>query len=219
MDSDTVRGRDGHGALLRRFQKENIPFLVGTQMITKGHDFPGVTLVGIIDADGQINQPEYYAGEKAYQVIAQVAGRAGRGEDPGTVYVQTYSIDDPSVQAAAHGDYIEFYEKELAFRRTMLYPPFCSLCTIRVSGPDDRAVYDHLSQLAAAMRSGIPAENGGEILILGPSREPVPKIGDRYRWRLTVKAPDRKQIIALFLRQYAKIKPGGNMRLATIFEN
>jgi primosomal protein N' (replication factor Y) len=224
MDSDTVKGRDGHGALLKRFQKEKIPFLVGTQMITKGHDFPGVTLVGIIDADGQINQPEYDAGEKAYQVIAQVAGRAGRGEDPGKVLIQAYNIDDPSIHAAVDGDYKEFYDKELSFRRTMLYPPFCSLCNIRVNSKDDRGVFDYLSALAAAMRSDVascddPDRPEGEICVLGPSREAIPKIGDRYRWRLTVKAPDRSQIIALFLRQYAKIKPGTGMRLATVFEN
>ena len=239
MDSDTVRGRDGHGALLRRFQKEKIPFLVGTQMITKGHDFPGVTLVGIIDADGQINQPEYDAGEKAYQVIAQVSGRAGRGSSPGTVLIQTYSVDDASIHAAVSGDYCEFYRKELAFRRAMVYPPFCSLCSIRVSGKDDRTVYDYLCTLAASMRGtgDRDAFRGtgdrdrfhrdrfqgdrfqGPVLILGPSREAVPKIGDRYRWKLTVKAADRQQIIELFLSRYDKIKPGRDMRLATVFEN
>ena len=215
MDSDTVRGRDGHGAILKKFQKEKVPFLVGTQMITKGHDFPGVTLVGIIDADGQINQPEYYAGEKAYQIIAQVAGRAGRGKDPGRVIIQTYSVDDMSIRAAVSGNYRDFYEKELAFRRTMLYPPFCSLCSIRVSGTDDRGTYEYLSALASSMRS--EADNG--TFVLGPSRESIPKIGDRYRWQLTIKARSRDQIIALFLRQYDKIKLPPGVRLATVFEN
>ncbi len=215
MDSDTVKGRDGHGAILKKFQKEKVPFLVGTQMITKGHDFPGVTLVGIIDADGQINQPEYYAGEKAYQIIAQVAGRAGRGSERGQVIIQTYSVDDMSIRAAVNGNYKEFYEKELSFRRTMLYPPFCSLCSIRVSGTDDRGTYDYLSALASAMR----AEAGDDTFILGPSRESIPKIGDRYRWQLTIKSRGRDQIIALFLRQYDKIKVPPGARLATVFEN
>ena len=222
MDSDTVRGKSGHGALLKKFQKEKIPFLIGTQMITKGHDFPGVRLVGVIDADSQINRPEYDAGEKAFQIISQVAGRAGRASGGGTVIVQTYNIDDASLNAAAAGDYGMFYEKEISFRRTMIYPPFCSLCSIRVSGKDDRAVYDYLAALGGAMRSDMQRtapEPDGFITVLGPSREAVPRVADRYRWQLTVKADSRKKIIDLFLKNYDKIKPGAGMRLATVFEN
>ena len=221
MDSDTVHGRDGHGAVLRKFQKEKVPFLIGTQMITKGHDFPGVTLVGIIDADGQINQPEYNAGERAYQILTQVAGRAGRGERPGTVVIQTYNVDDSSVRAVLDGDYGSFYAREIAFRRAMMYPPFCSLCRIRVSGTDDRDVYDRLSAFAEAMRKdGANASpDGPSVRVLGPSREPVAKVGGRYRWQLTLKAADREQIIGLFFRQYAKMVTARDIRLALVFEN
>ena len=216
MDSDTVKGRDGHAAILKKFQKEHIPFLVGTQMITKGHDFPGVTLVGILDADGQLNQPEYYADEKAFQIITQVAGRAGRGDRPGKVIIQTYNVDSASLKAAVNGDYEAFCRGELAFRRAMLYPPFCTLMSVRVSGEDDRGVYDYLAALAAALRTDIPEGSGMQIL--GPSREPVPKINGRYRWRLTVKAQHRAQIIQHFFDKYGKIKQAAGIRLALIFE-
>ncbi|MBO5077852.1 MAG: primosomal protein N' [Clostridia bacterium] len=219
MDSDTVKVKGGHGALLRRFQKERIPFLVGTQMITKGHDFPGVTLVGIVDADGQINRPEYDAGERAYQIITQVAGRAGRGAQAGKVVVQTYSVDNAVLQAAAEGNYGEFYRRELEFRRAMYYPPFCSLGIIRVSSENDRGAYDCLEQLAAAIRGDIPADKRSAVCVLGPSREPVPKVNGRYRWQLTVKAPEHAEIIQLFFKHYGTIKRAGDIRLALNFDN
>ncbi len=217
MDSDTVRGRDGHGAILKKFRKDNVPFLVGTQMITKGHDFPDVGLVCVVDADGQINRPEYDAGEKAFQIISQVAGRAGRSSAGGLVAVQTYNVDDGSLKAASEGDYEAFYEKEIRFRKAMIYPPFCSLGSIRVSGVDDKAVYTYLNGLAAAMREDAGGDPG--TAVLGPSREPVPRIAGRYRWQLTVKAEKRDKIIDLFLKNYDKMKPGAGMRLATVFEN
>lgn len=219
MDSDTVKVKGGHGALLRRFQTEHIPFLVGTQMITKGHDFPGVTLVGIVDADGQINRPEYDAGERAYQIITQVSGRAGRGAQAGKVVVQTYSVDNGVLKAATSGSYADFYRNELEFRRAMYYPPFCALGIIRVSSENDRGAYDYLNALAASMRGSVPETQRGTVCVLGPSREPVPKVNGRFRWQLTVKAPARPEIIQLFFTHYGKIKRAGDLRLALIFDN
>ena len=110
------------------------------------------TLVGIVDADGQINRPEYDAGERAYQIITQVSGRAGRGAQAGKVVVQTYSVDNGVLKAATSGSYADFYRNELEFRRTMYYPPFCALGIIRVSSENDRGAYDYLNALAASIR-------------------------------------------------------------------
>ena len=150
--------------------------------------------------------------------MTQVSGRAGRGEEPGTVIIQTVNPEDYSLKAAADGDYGEFYAKEIEFRRAMNYPPFCSVCRLRAAGRDDRKIYDFLDGLRTVMLK-YASDNGLAAEVIGPAREPVPKINESYRWQLIIKADRRPTAVSLLSGIYGKIKPAAGIRLATVFDN
>ncbi|NLN03231.1 MAG: primosomal protein N' [Clostridiaceae bacterium] len=198
MDTDTTSIKDGHAMMIQKFRDERADFLVGTQMIAKGHDFPLVTLVGVINADSLINLQDYRAQEKAYQLLTQVSGRAGRDELPGRVIIQAYNIDDYAIDCAAHGEYEDFYRNEILVRQKLWYPPFCEIGAVRFSGVKDKEVYD-----LAALHRKVLADfaKGKRIEVLGPTRSGIPKINNKYRWRIIVKCADRDLLVALF-RQY-----------------
>ncbi|MDR3051902.1 MAG: primosomal protein N' [Oscillospiraceae bacterium] len=145
MDNDTTRTRDAHWDILQRFRQGDAQVLIGTQMIAKGLDFPNVTLVGVVAADATLNLPDYRAAERTFQLVTQVAGRAGRAEKPGTVVVQTYAPDHYCIQAAARQDYRAFFEEEMGFRRRQAYPPYAMLCRLLVEGEDGQRVA-HIAQ-------------------------------------------------------------------------
>lgn len=187
MDTDTTSGRDGCEKILSSFAAGEAPFLVGTQMIAKGHDFPNVTLVGIISADSLINMPDYKAEERAFQLFSQMAGRAGRGSSAGKVIIQAYQTDDYAITAACRHDYAEFYANEITVRRNLHYPPFCAMCVLRFSGEEDRATYETAAAACGKMRdAGVP-----DVEILGPARAEQPKLNNKYRWVITLKSKCR----------------------------
>ena len=153
MDIDTTSGKDGHQRLLDDFRAGRTRILVGTQMIAKGLDFPRVTLVGVVAADMTLNLPDYRARERTFQLLTQVAGRAGRGNLPGQVFIQTYKPEDPVIQAAARQDYRSFFEEEFSRRRTGLYPPFTLLARLLVEGREDQRAQERARGLYNACRA------------------------------------------------------------------
>ena len=193
MDTDTTSMKDGHEKLLGQFSSGKAQFLVGTQMIAKGHDFPNVTLVGIISADSLINMPDYRAQERAFQLFTQMAGRAGRGTVPGNVLIQAYNIDDYSITAAANHDYAEFYRNEITVRQALYCPPFSAMCVVRFAGEDDRETYG----IATAFCGNIircKQELAASVEIFGPARADVPKVNKKYRWVVTIKGESREKL-------------------------
>ncbi len=181
MDKDTVQKRNAHQDILDEFIKGDGDILLGTQMIAKGHDFPEVTLVGIIAADVSLHIPDFRATERTFQLLAQVAGRTGRGSKGGEVIVQTYTPENYAIQAAAKHDYQKFYDQELEFRRQTGYPPFSRLTLIEVSSPDEAKVVSEIKKIAGKY----PAEK-----ILGPVPCPISKLKGFYRWQLLLKDQD-----------------------------
>ncbi len=191
MDMDTVGYKNAHEEILNRFKNENINIMVGTQMIAKGHDFPNVTLVGVLAADGMLNTGDYRASERTFQLLTQVSGRAGRGDIGGRVIIQTYNTDEYSIIAACNHDFKSFYAQEIMIRKRLDYPPFTNIALITFSGRRDRGVFES----AKSMKPLLCEECPEDTLVLGPSRCPVPKIANKYRWRLVVKERDVELLI------------------------
>lgn len=184
MDADTTAGKNGHSRILEAFAGEEADILVGTQMIVKGHDFPKVTLVGVLAADLSLYAPEYDAAERTFELLTQASGRAGRGASPGEVVLQTYMPEHYAVQAAAAQDYEAFYREEMAFRRLMHYPPEGSLLTAQITGGDAAAA----EQKAKALREVVEdvfLEDGP--VIIGPAEGAEIKRKDVYRQQLLIK--------------------------------
>jgi primosomal protein N' (replication factor Y) len=186
MDADTMRTRADYEKTLRAFRERRIDVLVGTQMIAKGLDFPSVTVVGVLQAEGGLFQPDFRAEERTFQLIAQVAGRAGRGARPGTVILQTLCPDNEVIRLAAAGDFKGFVARQLLRRQEAGYPPFSRLLRLLVEGKDDAAT----ESLARELRGQLVDAAASRFQVLGPARAPVARIKERWRWHLLVKCPD-----------------------------
>jgi primosomal protein N' (replication factor Y) len=186
MDSDVMTQRGAHGRLLQALERREIDILVGTQMIVKGHDFPHITLVGIIAADVSINLPELRAAERGFQLLSQAAGRAGRGSNPGRVIVQTALPEHYVLQKAKDHDFVGFYQAEMAFRTALRYPPLTRMVNVRVSAGQPKAAEEGMRQLARKGEQWLPALHG-EVEMMGPSPAPLYQIKGRYRWQLLLK--------------------------------
>jgi len=185
MDADTTRGKGAHERSLAAFEALDSGVLLGTQMIAKGLDYPEVTLVGIVSADVTLNLPDFRAGERTYQLLEQVAGRAGRGEHPGRVVLQTYWPDHPAIVAAAQHDPAIFYGPESEMRSALGYPPYGRLANVHIRGRHSSDVAAHAAVVAEAVREVL--ETGWQLL--GPSPSPLARIKGVWRWHLLVKAP------------------------------
>ena len=172
------------------FGAQRLDILVGTQMITKGHDFPLVTLVGVIAADLSLYFPEYHAGERTFQLLAQVAGRAGRGLAPGRVLIQTFNPDHYVLQAVQNLDYQAFYQAETEARRGLGYPPFTRLALLRLSGTDAARVETGAQQVAGWLNRTIHNDRqmADYLRVLGPAPAPLARLKHRYRWQLLLKS-------------------------------
>ncbi|MFQ5699300.1 MAG: primosomal protein N' [Myxococcota bacterium] len=197
LDRDTSRAKGAQRRILARFHRGEIDVLVGTQMVAKGHDVAGVTLVGVIAADLGLHFPDFRAGERTFQLLAQVAGRAGRGREPGRVVIQTFLPDHYAIALARTHDYPTFYREELKRRHPHGYPPFRSLLHVGVSGADEAQVREAaatLAQWADAVPLAEPGARG--IAVLGPAPAPIPRLRDRYRWQLLVlgRAEELRQV-------------------------
>jgi len=196
MDSDVMRRRGEYRRILGAFRRGDLDMLVGTQMIAKGLDFPNVTLVGVINADVSLNLPDFRAFERTFQLLAQVAGRTGRGPKGGLVIAQTFNPDHYSIVAAADHDYPRFARRELAQRKELDYPPFGRLVRILVTGADQKKVLDRAEVIGRGLAEHL-AET--RATVLGPAPAPIGQIKGRYRWHLIVKARSA-QVVADLLR-------------------
>jgi primosomal protein N' (replication factor Y) len=186
FDSDTTRTKGSHRALLTQFAEGDADLLVGTQMLTKGIDLPQVTLVGVIAADGLLHLPDFRASERAFQTLTQVAGRAGRGDEPGQVIIQTYSPEHFVVEAVQHHEYEPFVAAELLQRQTLRFPPHNRLVLLKFSSPDPLAVQKTAKRIAAVLAPQ-QAESGYELL--GPAPASILRVARRYRWQVLLKLP------------------------------
>ena len=193
MDRDTVRGRYDLERLLTRLHSGEINLLVGTQMIAKGHDIHGVTLVGVVGCDHSLSMPDFRAAERVFQLMTQVSGRAGRGELPGRVVVQTYYPDHYAILAASTHDYQAFVERELKYRRWMHYPPFGVLANVLVQSPKLEEAAGWSSILGKYL---VQSQNSGAVRVLGPCTAPIARIKGVYRFHMILKASSRRALNA-----------------------
>lgn len=188
LDRDTTMRRGSGEKILEGVLHGTIDILLGTQLVTKGHDFPGVTLVGIIAADTALHFPDFRAAERTFQLITQVAGRAGRGTKPGRVIVQTRHPDHPSIRHALDHDYQAFFAEERTAREALCYPPFSRLANIRFTGNTLKHVAESARHSADFLRNKIISAKTPATL-LGPAPSPLEKIRSKYRWQMLIKAP------------------------------
>ena len=184
MDVDTVTKKNSHEEILNKFKNENIDILIGTQMVVKGHHFPNVTLVGVIAADSSLNIDDYRANERTFQILTQVAGRAGRENLPGQVIIQTYNPDNFSIQCSQTQNYDEFYDTEIALRKQLKYPPFCDIILIGFNSLVEKEIIELSEKVYKYLKIKL---SDLEFQVLKPMPSPIDKIQNRYRWRIIIK--------------------------------
>lgn len=193
MDRDTTAGKDAHGRLYRAFRAGEADILIGTQMVAKGLDFPGVTLVGVVAADTGLNVPDFRAAERTFQLLTQVAGRSGRGERPGEAIVQTFNPDHYAIIAARDQDYAAFYAREVDFRRELGYPPFGAIVNVHSADSDPGMAQARAARAAAAIAEAA-RQKRSEVCILGPAPAPLARIKRRWRWHVVVRGPQDGEV-------------------------
>ena len=207
MDMDTTRQKDAHEKILEAFANEEADILVGTQMIVKGHDFPNVTLVGVLAADMSLYTDDYRSGERTFQLLTQAAGRAGRGERPGDVVIQTYDPGHYAIEAAAAQDYEMFYEQEIAYREMMGYPPAENLTAVHVSCEDEELLEKgchYLKEYILRIKGNVPVQ------VIGPASPGIDKIRDVYRRVIYLKSPRYDTLVKIkdLMEKYIEINSG-----------
>ena len=213
MDSDTIGGKDGHNRILSRVSCGEVDILVGTQMIAKGHDFPGVTLVGVLQAEGSLYLPDFRAAERTFQVLSQVIGRAGRGELPGRVVLQAANLDQYAVARALEHNFDGFCTEELEFRQELGYPPFGHLAALLFSGTAEGATRDAAAQ-AARLLTQLKARLSLRVEILGPAQAPLYRLRGRFRHQILLKAARRTDLRRLLTAYRRERNATANVREA-----
>jgi primosomal protein N' (replication factor Y) len=204
MDADAVRAQGGHARLLARFAAGGADILLGTQMIAKGHDFPGVTLVGILGGDAILGFPDFRAAEWTFHLATQAAGRAGRGRDRGRVILQAYRADHYALQRAREHDYPGFFLQEDRFRRALLYPPHAVLAAVRVRHRDLEQAFGLVRNVEERLRDD--ADAGERLRILGPAPAPLARVRGRFRFHLLLKSASRRRLGAVLQRLAAGLE-------------
>lgn len=199
MDRDTTSRKWAHERILSKLESGEIDILVGTQMIVKGHDYPNVTFVGVISADTSLHFPDFRASERTFQLLTQVAGRAGRGDEPGEVIIQTFNPDHYSIQRAREHDFLGFFEEEMRFRKDLEYPPVSRLINFRLAGNSQKRTEVMALEMGRIGRSLLAKGYGKNIALLGPSLAPFAKIRGKYRWQMLAKGKSSK-----ILHQFAR---------------
>ena len=207
MDADTTRKKDDHEKILSAFGRGEADMLIGTQMIVKGHDFPRVTLVGVLAADLSLCSGDYRAGEKTFQLLLQAVGRAGRGERPGEAVIQTYHPDHYSIQAAAAQDYDWFYQEEMDYRSLMDYPPMAAMAAVRGAGKEEELLVRAMDYCRKYIERIYP---GKDLTLIGPAPESVAKVQDMYRRVLYMRHQDREILVKIknALEKYIEVNRG-----------
>ena len=215
MDTDTVTGSHSHEEILHRFEAEKIPILVGTQMVTKGLDFEAVTLVGVLAADEALYAGDYRAQERAFSLITQVVGRAGRGRERGRAVIQTYTPDHEVIRLAAKQDYYGFYQREIELRRVQECPPARDLIAVIASGLNESAVLQCCVTLKQALASYL--KDTQEARVLGPAPHTIVRLNNRYRYRVTLRCRNNKMIRDLIAHVIRKVSEKKEYRGVTIY--
>ena len=213
MDQDSTSKKGAAVKILKSIRNRTVDIVVGTQMLAKGHDFPGITLVGVICADLSLNLPDFRAGERTFQLLAQVAGRSGRGQTPGKVIMQTYIPEHFIIEAAKKQDFQEFFHHEAPFRKALKYPPFSRMIQLKISGTESEKVELYAKTLAGILKNRINSQQSlkEEIQILGPVEASIQKIASRFRWQILLKSPSSSLlnglVKSLLADKSAKAKP------------
>ena len=202
MDRDSARRKGYTWQILKKFGKQEIDILVGTQMITKGYDFPNVTLVGVIAADFSLGFPDFRAAERTFQILSQVAGRAGRGDQESDVIIQTFNPAHYSITTARDYNYELFFQKEKELREQLGYPPFSFLACLNLQGNNKGVTVEMAHRLGQGIREVLKKwpKRGGDILILGPAEAPMAKLKGKYRWQILIKCK-RTELLHYFLKE------------------
>lgn len=193
MDRDTTQKKGSHQKIIAAMAQREIDILIGTQMVTKGHDFPSVTLVGVLCGDLSLQFPDFRSPERTFQLLAQVAGRAGRGERPGEVMIQTFQPDHASIAFTTAHDYTSFYQGELQSRKAGLYPPFYRLTRLLLRNRREEGLVRGAELLTALIKRHLPAQG---VEILGPAPTPMARIRGEYRYQILMKSQNQKCIAA-----------------------
>ena len=211
MDADTTGGKFSHEEILEKFRNKEADVLVGTQMVAKGHDFPDVSLVGVINADTSLYMNDFRANEKTFSLLTQVLGRSGRGEKRGRAVIQTYRPDNDVLALSSKQNYEEFYEREILFRRASVFPPFCDIVTITFSGEIENDVITAVKQFGVGLDAAAKGEySDAKFILFGPFRNDVYKVAGRYRMRYLIKCANnarmRELLSSLLVKYMAGLK-------------
>jgi primosomal protein N' (replication factor Y) len=194
-DRDTTRGKGAHWKIMEQFSKHKADILIGTQMLAKGLDLPLVTLVGIVLADTGLHLPDYRASERTFQVLTQVAGRAGRSPLGGQVILQTFDPDHYVIKAAAGHDYQDFFSQEIEYRRELSYPPFMNLIRLEIRDRDHQVAKNKAEAYGEALKSWIKNQEMVATRVVGPVPPYFSKIRGEYRWQILIKGPDPVKLV------------------------
>lgn len=210
MDKDKTSTKESHQKILGAFGRREYDVLLGTQMVAKGLDFPNVTLVGVLQADSSLNIPDFRSSERTFQLLSQVAGRAGRAQHPGHVLIQTMNPQDTCLQAVVHHDYLGWAEQELQIRQEANYPPFCRLIRILVSSPQQEKAEKYADKLASLLAEQLPADTQ----LLGPAPCVVEKLKGMYRYHCILKTRQVKELIEHVRKRLAQLRKVADVRVA-----
>ncbi|WP_413847499.1 primosomal protein N', partial [Desulfobacula sp.] len=217
MDQDTTSRKGTTIKILKSIRNRNVDIIVGTQMLAKGHDFPSITLVGVICADLSLSLPDFRAGERTFQLLAQVAGRAGRGQSRGKVIMQTYNPEHFIIEAAKKQDFMEFFQNEVPYRKALMYPPFSRMIQLKISGSDFTKVKDYAVLVAQTLKALLEktGKQKAMVQILGPIEASIQKISSRFRWQILVKSPSSVLVNSLVkaMMDHPKITSKSGIRL------
>jgi len=193
MDADTTSAKFSHDEILQAFRRHEGDILLGTQMVTKGHDFPDVTLSGILLADMSLYLDDFRANERTFSLVTQVIGRSGRALDPGRAVIQTFNPDHPVLRMAATQDYKEFYENEIALRKSLVFPPFCDLFLISFHGKKEHVVSKCALEFTEALKEKLQTAQNVAMIVFGPMEAPIYRIAETYRLRLLIKGRSNRE--------------------------
>ncbi len=199
MDVDTTSRKGSHEKMIRAFARHEYDILIGTQMIAKGLDFPNVTLVGVLNCDNSLNQPDFRSAERTFQLLNQVAGRSGRGEKRGEVVMQGFNIDHYSIVTASKHDYRLFYQEEMKLRKLLHYPPFYNIALIKMSGKKLEVLEQEALKIVNFLQKQLPNH-----IILGPSSASMPKVNNIYYIQIMIKYKQLKDIYQVLQYIYQK---------------
>ena len=215
MDTDTTSAKNSYEQILGKFREGKADLLLGTQMVTKGHDFPAVTLVGVLLADTSLYLDDYRAAEKTFAMLTQVIGRAGRADKAGEAVIQTCNPDNECIKLACAQDFESFYKNEIRLRKALSFPPFCDIALLTLSSPDETELTRASAILSATVSELLKTEyNDIPIVTFGPFEAPVYKVENRYRMRMVIKCKLNKRSRAMFSKVLSVFSRSANRNLS-----